>query len=106
MFKLVFFVPETHLEETKQALFAAGAGKIGNYDCCAWQTLGQGQFRPLAGSDAYLGDVDKVEVLSEFRVEMVCEASVIEQALSALRRAHPYETPAIDVIRLESLGFE
>lgn len=52
-YKLCFYVPVTHIEQVKQAMFAAGAGTIGNYDCCAWQVLGVGQFRPLAGSQAF-----------------------------------------------------
>ena len=50
MYKLCFFVPESHVEQVKAALFAQGAGKIGEYDCCAWQVLGTGQFKPLAAS--------------------------------------------------------
>ena len=57
MYKLVFYVPVDHLEPVKQAVFATGAGKIGEYDSCCWQVLGVGQFRPLAGSTPYLGMV-------------------------------------------------
>ena len=53
MHKLTFYVPETHLESVKQALFEKGAGKIGRYDCCCWQTKGVGQYRPLDGSDPF-----------------------------------------------------
>lgn len=100
MYKFVFFVPESHLDTVKSAVFAAGAGRIGNYDCCAWQVRGEGQFRPLPGSDPYLGDTDKLTLVIEYRVEMVCADECIQQALAALRAAHPYEEPAYDIWRL------
>lgn len=101
MVKLNFFVPEEHLESVKQALFAAGAGRIGNYDSCCWQTLGTGQFRPLQGSDPFLGQQGKVEQVAEYKVELVCEDSVIKAVIEALKRSHPYDEPAFDVIKLE-----
>lgn len=100
MYKLVVFVPESHLEKVKTALFTAGAGRLGNYDSCAWQTKGQGQFRPLAGSKPYLGQTDQVEQVTEYRVEMICEEDRIQAILAALREAHPYEEPAFDVWQL------
>lgn len=103
MYKLCYFVPESHIEVTKAALFEVGAGKIGNYDSCAWQCLGQGQFRPSDGSNAFLGEKGVLELVSEYRVEMVCQDSLIRQALVALRNAHPYEEPAYEVYHLEDL---
>lgn len=103
MYKLCYFVPASHVESTKAALFQAGAGKIGNYDACAWQCLGQGQFRPTFGSNPYLGQQGTVEVVSEYRVEMVCEDNLIREALAALKDAHPYEEPAYEVYHLEEL---
>lgn len=103
MYKLCYFVPESHLEETKNAVFQAGAGKIGNYDSCAWQVQGQGQFRPLDGSQPFLGQSGRLETVSEYRVEMVCEDGVIKPAIAALKLAHPFEEPAYDVTRMEKL---
>lgn len=100
MYKLAFYVPETHLEAVKQAVFATGAGLIGNYDCCCWQVLGQGQFRPLDGSNPFLGQAGSIEVVEEYRVELVCEDNVIGKAIAALRDSHPYEEPAFDVWQL------
>jgi hypothetical protein len=100
MFKLCFYVPESHLESAKMALFDAGAGRIGNYEHCAWQVLGQGQFRPLAGSQPFIGAQGALETVEEYRVEMVCEDAVVDAVIAALRQAHPYEEPAFDVIRL------
>ena len=101
MYKLGYFVPEDYLEETKKALFQAGAGRIGDYDSCAWQCLGQGQFRPLDGSQPFLGQPGQAETVKEYRVELVCEDCSIRAAISALKQAHPYEEPAYDVIRME-----
>jgi hypothetical protein len=100
MFKLCYFVPESHLEQTKEALFGAGAGRVGNYDSCCWQVRGQGQFRPLAGSDPFIGRGGEVTTVDEYRVEMVCADEQIGVAVAALKDAHPYEEPAYDVWKL------
>ena len=100
MYKLCFFVPESHVESVKEAVFATGAGKIGDYDACCWQVLGQGQFRPLAGSQPFLGQQGELERVMEYRVELVCDGAVIKEAVAALRAAHPYEEPAFDVQQL------
>ena len=100
MYKIGFYVPASHLEAVKTALFATGAGRIGNYDSCCWQTLGQGQFRALEGSQPYLGRQGKVETVEEYRVELVCADKLLPAALAVLRGAHPYEEPAYDVVRL------
>ena len=100
MYKLCFYVPATHLGAVKAAVFAAGAGRIGDYDSCCWQVLGQGQFRPLAGSDPFLGRQGEVEQVEEYRVEMVCERAVVGAAVAAMKQAHPYEEPAWDVVEL------
>lgn len=103
MYKLCYFVPETHLEQTKAALFEAGAGRIGDYDCCAWQCRGQGQFRPLDGSQPFLGQQGELEVVDEYKVELVCQDDLIVQALEAFKKAHPYEEPAYEVYRMEAM---
>jgi hypothetical protein len=100
MYKLCFYVPESHLEQVKSAVFNAGAGRIGDYDSCCWQVLGQGQFRPLPGSKPYLGQHGAIETVPEYRVEMVCSAQFIRAAVAALLAAHPYEEPAWDVVAL------
>lgn len=100
MYKICFYVPESHLEKVKDALFAAGAGKIGNYESCCWQTRGTGQFRPMAGSSPHIGTEGTLEVLEEYKVEMVCHDRFIDAAVKALREAHPYEEPAFDAWRL------
>lgn len=103
MYKLAFFVPESHLEPVKNAVFDTGAGRIGHYDHCCWQVKGQGQFRPLEGSHPHIGSHDQLETVEEYRVELVCEDKLIKQAIAAMKLAHPYEEPAYDVFRLEDL---
>lgn len=105
MYKLCFYVPETHLDEVKKALFVAGGGRIGRYDNCCWQALGQGQFRPLQGSQAFLGQVGRVEQVVEWKVELVVADELIHDAVKALKQSHPYETPAFDVWRLSDIQF-
>ena len=100
MYKLGFYVPEAQLEAVKSACFAAGAGRIGDYDSCCWQVPGQGQFRPLEGSRPYLGQQGAVETVAEYRVEMVCEDALVRDVVAAMIEAHPYEEPAWDVVAL------
>jgi len=100
MYKITFYVPVTHVEIVKSALFAAGAGRIGDYDCCAWQVLGVGQFRPLTGATPFLGQIGEVEQVAEYKVEMVCAQTVLTAVMSALKASHPYEQPAYDVVKL------
>lgn len=100
MIKLTVFIPEEALENVKSALFAAGAGKIGNYDQCCWQVKGTGQFMPLAGSSPHIGTKHQLETVTEWRVEMVVAKDNLSAVILALKAAHPYETPAYDVIEM------
>ena len=100
MYKLAFFVPPSHVEVVKAAVFAAGGGRIGDYDNCAWQTQGLGQFRSLDGSQPYLGQTGQVEQVEEWKVELVVADELIAQVVAALKASHPYETPAYEVWRL------
>ncbi|MBO1530468.1 YqfO family protein [Psychrobacter sp. F1192] len=100
MYKLTVFIPEEALEQVKSALFAAGAGTIGNYEACCWQVQGVGQFKPLAGSNPHIGAQDKLEKVPEWRVEMVVAQKNMAQVVEALKQAHPYETPAYDIIEV------
>jgi len=100
MYKIAFYVPESHCETVKEALFHAGAGKFQHYDQVCWQVLGEGQFRPLAGSNPNIGNQEQLERLLEYRVEMICQEDRIERVVQALLQAHPYEAPAYEVIAL------
>lgn len=103
MFKISFYVPLSHLEQVKQAMFAAGAGKIGHYSHCAWQVLGEGQYMPLADSKPFLGQQHQVAKEAEYKVEMVCENQLIHNVVAALKSTHPYEVPAYQVIAIENM---
>jgi hypothetical protein len=94
LYQLVFYVPVEHAEAVKLAVFEAGGGRIGNYDRCCWQTVGTGQFRPLPGSQPFLGSTDQLERVQEARVELVVAQAELAGVLEALIAAHPYETPA------------
>lgn len=101
MYFLAFYVPESHKESVKQALFEAGAGKFNSYDMCSFETRGAGQFRPLEGSTPFIGESHNLEQVTEYKVEMVLKDEVRERAISALKRAHPYEEVAYHLIKIE-----
>lgn len=98
--KLVFFVPVQDAEAVKEAVFAAGAGRIGNYTKCAWQVEGRGQFLGGAGTNPAVGEPGQLETVVELRVETVCPEADIAAAIGALREAHPYEEPAFELYPL------
>jgi structural hemagglutinin/hemolysin toxin protein RtxA len=101
MYVLRFNVPESHLEVVKNAVFEAGAGNIGHYSHGSWQVLGEGQFMPLPGSNAFIGEIGVVATVPEYHVETICDEAHIKAAVAALRRVHPYETPSVQVWKLE-----
>jgi hypothetical protein len=100
MYKVCVYVPEKSVENVKQALFDAGAGRIGNYDSCCRQTQGIGQFRPLQNSNPAIGSLNEVEHVREIKIELVCEDALVKQAIQAMKEIHPYEEPAFDVWKL------
>jgi len=101
-YSIVVFIPSTHLKQVKNAMFTAGAGKIGSYQDCCWQVEGQGQFRPLLGNKAFIGDTNKLSTVNEYRVEMICEEKLLPLVITALIESHPYETPAFHYYRVET----
>lgn len=101
MYSLVFYVPESHLESVKEAVFSAGAGTIGDYEACCWQVKGEGQFRPNASAAPFIGQSGKLERLPEYRVEMVLQISLKRAVVAALKQAHPYEEVAYHLIKVE-----
>jgi len=100
MHKLTVYIPETHQEQVKDAIFAAGAGRYAAYDRCCWQVLGQGQFRPLAGSNPAIGNQGDVETVAECRVETLCADDCVSAVIAAIRASHPYEEPAFDFVKI------
>lgn len=100
LYKLVFFVPPSHVELVKGAVFSAGAGRQGDYEQCSWQCLGEGQFKPLPGAKPFAGEVGQLSRVYEYRVEMLCERLSVSAVIAALKQAHPYEEPAYELLAL------
>jgi hypothetical protein len=98
--KLVWFVPEDALDDTRAAVFAAGGGRIGEYERCSWYTAGTGTFLGSEEAHPALGERGREEHVAELRVETVVSEEHLEQAIGALVAAHPYEEPAYDVYPL------
>jgi hypothetical protein len=98
--KLVVFVPREALDTVRDALFAAGAGRIGNYERCSWYTAGTGTFLGGEGSDPSVGEAGREERVLELRLETVYPEERHAEVVAALREAHPYEEPAFDVYTL------
>lgn len=102
LYRIEVYVPGSHLEAVKEALFSAGAGQVGDYTRCAWQSLGTGQFLPGEGSSPFLGAVGQVETVVEYKVELVCKQALLQAAITAMKAAHPYQEPAYAVLRMEA----
>ena len=98
--KLTVFVPNDHLEKVSEAMFAAGAGKIGNYDSCGFTAEGTGTFRPLEGADPYTGKINERESASESRFESIVPGDSLSNVVSVMLNAHPYEEVAYDIVPL------
>jgi hypothetical protein len=98
--KLVVFVPREALDDVRDALFAAGAGRIGNYERCSWYTQGTGTFLGGEGTDPTVGQKGREERVLELRLETVFPEERQVQVVQALRSAHPYEEPAFDIYPL------
>lgn len=100
MYKLNFYVPADAKESVKNALFEIGAGMFDNYECCSWETLGQGQFKPVRDANPAIGEVDVLEVLPEYKVEIICKKELIQEAVKTLKEVHPYEEVAYEVFEM------
>jgi hypothetical protein len=98
--KLVVFVPPDALDAVRDAVFAAGAGRIGDYDRCSWYTEGTGTFYGGKSTDPSVGEKGREERVPELRLETVFPEERQDEVVAALRRAHPYEEPAFDVYPL------
>ena len=99
-FKLVWFVPREALEATRDAVFAAGAGRIGGYERCSWYAAGTGTFFGGEGTSPAIGEAGREQRVAELRVETVVPGEAVETVVAALRAAHPYEEPAFDLYPL------
>ena len=101
--KLVWYVPEDALDETREAVFEAGAGRIGDYERCSWYTRGTGTFLGGEGADPTVGEPGREERVDELRVETVVPAELAKDVVAALKRAHPYEEVAFELYPLVDL---
>ena len=100
MYKVGIYVPEQALEEMKKALFEAGAWHFGGYDSCCWQTKGRSQYRSLADSLPSNGEEGKLIQITEYRIEMICVDEKVSDVVEVIKKTHPYEQPAWDLVRL------
>lgn len=100
--QLITYVPKENLDPLKNALYEAGAGKIGNYDYCGFSTEGKGNFRPIEGANPYIGEKGKLETVAESRVEVVMPNHLEGNIMKALFDNHPYEEVAYSVINLNN----
>ena len=101
--KLIVFVPKDHAETVRQAIFAAGAGHIGNYDSCSFNAEGQGTFRALNGADPFVGAMGSLHSEPEVRIETICESQALNRIVKAMIDAHPYEEVAWDAYPLVNM---
>lgn len=100
--KLITFCPTEHVDKVRDALFTAGAGHIGDYDCCSYNTNGTGSFRGLENSKPFVGEVNKQHFESEVKIETIFPVHIQNKLIKALLSAHPYEEVAFDIIPLEN----
>jgi dinuclear metal center YbgI/SA1388 family protein len=99
-YKLVVFAPEDAADRVAEAVFCAGAGRIGNYTSCSFRTPGTGTFYGEAGANPAVGEARKLERVQEVRIETVLPIDRVGPCIRAMRNAHPYEEPAFDLVQL------
>lgn len=102
--KLEIFIPETHLEVLRNALRSVDAGRMGNYDSCLSYSRVTGCWRPLEGSNPFLGSENVLSSEPELKVEVTCRRNRVGVTLEAIKKVHPYEVPVINVIPLWGTG--
>lgn len=101
MKKIVVTVPVGNANRIRQAMGEAGAGRVGNYTFCSFSVRGTGRFLPGNGATPAIGQVGTLEEVEEERIEVNCDDALVADVIAAIRRAHPYEEPAIDIYTLE-----
>ncbi len=102
-YKLVFYVPKNDAQLVENAIFETGAGELGDYSKCSFKVLGHGQFLPGKNAKPAIGQCHKLEIVEEYRVEILCLAKNLHQAIEALKKAHPYEEVAYEVYPILSI---
>lgn len=105
-YKLVVYVPEDSIIKVRDAIFKTGAGWIGNYRDCGFSVKGEGTFKPLEGTQPYIGKPGKPETVTEYRLETIVPECRLDTAVEKMLQAHPYEEVAYDIYRLDRTGYE
>lgn len=100
--KVVVFVPTDYVDAVANAMFAAGAGHIGDYDSCSYRMQGTGSFRALDAAQPFVGNIGEVHCEPETRIEVIARRSNVDRIVSAMLKVHPYEEPAFDIIALDN----
>lgn len=103
-YKIAVFVPLGHEDKVRAALGNAEAGWIGNYSHCTFQTKGIGTFKPLEGANPFIGQVDEIEKVDEYRIETIVSQGNLSNTIKKMKEAHPYEEVAYDVYPMELEG--
>ncbi|MFZ2190414.1 MAG: hypothetical protein WA057_02470 [Candidatus Magasanikiibacteriota bacterium] len=98
-FKIKVTVPKANVEEVRNALGQAGAGKMGNYEYCSYSYPVKGKFRPTEGANPTIGSISVLETVEEECIECICHKDILESVIAELKRVHPYEEPAFDIIK-------
>lgn len=102
-YKIVVTVPENEADQLREAIGNAGGGKVGNYTHCSFSVKGTGRFLPVDGANPAIGQVGQPEEVIEERIEVNCDSENIKAVITAIREAHSYEEPAIDIYELAEL---
>ena len=100
--KIVTTAPLNEADKIREALGKAGAGKLGEYSFCSFSYRGQGRFKPSENAHPHIGEVNKLEVVEEEQIEVICERANAKEVIATLRKAHPYEEPVVDIMPLLS----
>src|SRR5699024_12226338 len=102
LYKLIVFVPQSHAEKVRDALSEGGAGHIGNYSHCTFQAEGQGTFKPLEGTDPFIGTKRNLEFVDEIKIESIVTKQNLSSTIHAMIKVHQYEEVAYDIYTLEN----
>lgn len=102
LLKLIVYVPRLYIFSVREALFAAGAGEIGNYDSCSFSSEGSGTFRAKENAKPFVGNIGELHSETELRLELILPNHLKHKVIEALLLSHPYEEPAYDIIALEN----
>ena len=100
--KIIVTVPIANIDDVRNAICSEGAGVIGNYTYCTTSAKCIGTFIPSENANPYIGEQNKLEIMEEEKLEVICRIEIVKKVLKKLREVHPYEEPAIDIIPLIS----